>query len=78
MPHPQGLGFVLQAKVDADHVADTVPRRSRACFLVYLNFTTVYWFSKKQTSVESSRFGSEFVAMKQFVNMLEGSATRSE
>ena len=34
-------------------------------FLIYLNCALVYWWSKKQTSVESSSFGSKFVAMKQ-------------
>ena len=58
IPQPLELGFVLQAKVDADHAADTVTRRSRTGFLMHLNCATVYWFSKKHTSVESSRFGS--------------------
>jgi hypothetical protein len=54
----------MRAKVDADHAADTISRRSRTGFLVYLNCAPIYWMSKKQTSVESS-FGSEFIAMKQ-------------
>ena len=65
MPEPRGLGFTVQAKVDADHAADTVTRRSRTGFIVYLNCAPVYWFSKKQKGVESSTFGSEFIAMKQ-------------
>ena len=55
----------MRAKVDADHASDTVSRRSRTGLLIYLNCALVYWWSKKQTSVESSSFGSEFVAMKQ-------------
>ena len=50
-PHPQRLGFVLQAKVDAHHAAENVTRRPRTGFLIYLNCATVYWFSKKQTIV---------------------------
>ena len=61
MPEPRGHGFTMRAKVDADHASDTVLRRSRTGFLIYLNFALVYWWSKKQTSVESSSFGSEFV-----------------
>ena len=67
MPEPRGVGFTMRAKLDADHAADTVTRRSRTGFLVYLNCAPIYWSSKKQTSVESSSFGSEFVAMKQNV-----------
>ena len=72
MPEPRGQGFVMRAKVDADHASDTVSRRSRTGFLVYLNSALVYWFSKKQTSVESSLFGSEFVVMKQCCEYLRG------
>ena len=65
MPEPRGHGFIMRAKVDADHASDTVSRRSRTGFLLYLYCALVYWWSKKQTSVESfSSFGSEFVAMK--------------
>ena len=64
MPQPLELGFVLQAKVDADHAADTVTRRSRTGFLIHLNCATVYWFSNNHTIAQSSSFDSEFVAMK--------------
>ena len=72
MPEPRGQGFVINAKVDADHASDTVTRRSRTGFFVYLNCAPVYWLSKKQTSCESSSFGSEFVAMKQCCEYLRG------
>jgi hypothetical protein len=72
MPQPRGMGFTMRAKVDADHAADTVTRRSRIGFIVYLNCAPIYWSSKKQTSVESSSFGSEFVAMKQCCEYLRG------
>eukprot|EP00957_Ditylum_brightwellii_P057262 4339483-Ditylum_brightwellii.AAC.1 len=64
MPVPQGQGFKVVARVDADHVDNSVTRRSKTRFLVYCNSVPVYWMSKKQTSVESSSFGSEFIAMK--------------
>ena len=71
-PAPRGLGFTIRAKVDADHGADTVTRRSRTGFLVYINSALVYFMSKKQTSVETSSFGSEFTAMKQCCEYLKG------
>ena len=40
------------------------------CF--YLNCALVYWWSKKQISVESPSFGSEFVAMKQCCEYIRG------
>jgi hypothetical protein len=72
MPEHRGIGFTMRAKVDADHAADTVTRRSRTGFLVYLNCAPIYWSSKKQTSVESCSFGSKFVAMKQCCEYLRG------
>ena len=62
----------MRAKVDADHASDTVSRRSRTGLLIYLNCALVYWWSKKQTSVESLSFDSEFVAMKQCCEYIRG------
>jgi hypothetical protein len=44
---PRGLGFVMRAKVDADHASDATTRRSRTGFLVDLNCAPIYWMSKK-------------------------------
>ena len=66
------MGFTIIAKVDADHASDTVTRRSRTGILVYLNCSLVHWWSKKQTSIESSSFGAEFIAMKQCCEYLHG------
>ena len=64
MPEPRGKGMIMSAYVDADHAGDSVTRRSRTGFLIYLQSPLIYWHSKKQTSVETSTFGSEFMAMK--------------
>ena len=72
MPESRGFGFVMRAYVDADHACDTITRRSRTGFLVYLNMAPIYWLSKKQTSIETSSFGSEFIAMKQCTEYLRG------
>ena len=39
---------------------------------MYVNSAPVYWMSKKQNSVESSSFGSEFTAMKQCCEYIRG------
>ena len=72
MPEARGQGFTIRAFVDADHAGDSITRRSRTGFIVYLNMAPVYWMSKKQTSVETSSFGSEFIAMKQCTEYLRG------
>ena len=58
--------------VDADHTGDLLTRRSRTGFIVFLNGAPIYWSSKKQTSCETSTFGSEFVAMKQATEYIRG------
>ena len=51
--------------VDADLVGDKVTCLSRTGFVIYLNQAPIYWFSKRQSGVECSTFGSDFIAMKQ-------------
>ena len=72
MPEPRGLGFIMHVKVDADHASDTITRHSRTGFLVYLNCALIYWWSKKQNSMESLSFGPEFIAMKQCCEYVHG------
>ena len=50
--------------VDAYHNGDLATRLSKAGFVVFLNSAPIYWFSKKQGSLETSTFGSQFCAMK--------------
>ena len=40
--------------------------------MVFLNNAPIYWNSKKQTSCETSTFGSEFIAMKQATEFVRG------
>jgi hypothetical protein len=71
-PEPRGIGFAMRAYVDADHATDSMTRKSRSGFLVYLNSAPIYWMSKKQSSVETSSFGSEFTAMKLCTEYVRG------
>ena len=59
-PELRGIGFTMRAFVDSDHAGDTVTRRyrTRTGFLIYLNSVPIYWYSKKQTSIETSPFGA--------------------
>jgi hypothetical protein len=72
MPSPRGYGFKIRAYVDSDHAGDTVTRRSRTGFIIYLNNAPIYWFSKKQGSIETSTFGSKFIAMKNCCEYIRG------
>jgi hypothetical protein len=48
--------------VDADHEHDLVTRRSITGILVMLNSMPIRWISKRQKTVETSTYGSEWVA----------------
>ena len=60
-----GRGMRMTIWVDSDHAGELITRRSRTGYLIFLNGSTIYWFSKKITSIETSTFGYELCAMKQ-------------
>ena len=72
MPEPRGQGMIMRCLVDADHASDSITKRSRTGFVIYLNTAPICWYSKKQTTVETSSFGSKFVAMKQCTEYRRG------
>jgi hypothetical protein len=63
-PEPRGLPVQINAFVDSDHAGNRVTRRSHTGILLYCNNAPIVWYSKKQTTVESSTYGSEFVALR--------------
>lgn len=72
MPVPRGQPVQMTVFVDSDHAGDKVTRRSRTGVIIYLNRSPIVWYSKKQGSIESSTFGSEFAAMKVATEITEG------
>ena len=71
-PEPRGLPVQMTTFADSDHAGDKVTRRSRTGVLIFCNRAPILWHSKKQTSIETSSFGSEFAAMKTAVELSEG------
>ena len=71
-PEPRGKAVQSTCFVDADHASDRVSRRSRSGVLIYLNRSPIVWYSKRQNSVETSTFGSEFVALKVATELIAG------
>ena len=61
-PEPLGKMVVLTHYVDANLMHDMVTGRSMTGILHLLNKTPVDWFSKKQSTVETATYGSEFLA----------------
>jgi hypothetical protein len=72
MPEPRGKSVQINCFVDADHAGDVVSRRSHTGIILYVNRAPIIWYSKRQNTVETSTFGSEFIAMKIATEMIEG------
>ena len=70
---PEARGNVVSTHcfVDADHAGNRVTRRSQSGILLFVNRAPVLWYSKRQNTVETSTFGSEFVAMRIAVELIE-------
>jgi hypothetical protein len=62
LPPEKGPRVRVTVYVDADHAHDLVTRRSIKVILVMLNNTPIRWISNRQKTMETSTYGSEFVA----------------
>jgi hypothetical protein len=70
VPHGKEVDFCLFCY--SDHAGDQFTGRSRNGFVIYLNIAPLVWFSKRKPTVESSVFGSEFVAMNNLIETCRG------
>jgi hypothetical protein len=64
MPEPLGNSVNIHVFVDANHAGNVVTRRSHTGILVFVQNSPVLWVSRRQNTVETSTFGSEFVALR--------------
>ena len=46
------------------HTANKVDRKSHTGYVIFINRAPIIWHSKRQNTVESSTFTSEFIALK--------------
>jgi hypothetical protein len=63
---------MMKINVDADHAGNMVTRRSRTGYIQFDNRTVVNWFSEKQGSIETLKFGSEIIALKTAMETCKG------
>jgi hypothetical protein len=71
-PQPRGLPAQVNVFVDANHAGNRLTCRSQTGILLYLNKAPTMWYSKLQKTVETSTFGSEFVAMRVATEIIKG------
>jgi hypothetical protein len=70
-PELRGNSVTTTCFVDADHAGCQETRRSHTGIILFLQKAPISWYSKRQNTVESSTFGSEFVAMKTAIEQCE-------
>ena len=71
MPKPRGRSVTTTAFVDVSHGANKVTRKSHEGHILFVNRAPVKWHSKRQQTVETSAFSSEFIAMKHCIEDIE-------
>ena len=70
MPEAKGQPVVVSCFVDANHTGNMITCRSHTGILMYVQNAPIVCFSKPQNTVESSSFGSEFVALRAAKDMI--------
>ena len=70
MPEPRGQPVVVPCFVDANHAGNVITRRSHTGILIYVQNAPIIWFAKRQNTVDSSSFGSEFIALQAAKDMV--------
>ena len=69
-PVPKGRYVTLTHYVDANLYHDCLTGRSVTGILHFVNATPIDWFSKRQSTVETATYGSEFVAARTCVEQV--------
>ena len=64
MPKPLGKRVITTTYLDANLLHDIVTGKPVTAILHFVNITPTDWFLKRQATVETATYGSEFVAAK--------------
>ena len=77
-PAPKGKPVVTTTYNDANLYHDLATGRAVTGVLHFINQTPVEWFMKKQPTVETATYGSEFAAAKVTIQQIVGLKTRCD
>ena len=67
LPAPKMKELSITIFADSDHGHDRVTGKSISGIIVFIGRTPIYYSSKRQSSVQTSTFGAEFIAFKKAV-----------
>ena len=71
MPTPKDNDVSTHCFVDVDLAGNSVQRRSQTGILIFVNRSSIIWYSKRQNTVEVSTFGNEITAMKNDIELIK-------
>jgi len=71
-PEPLEKPVEMTSHIDSDHVGDKFTKQLQTGVFIFINRALIVWCSKKQSSIETSSFGSEFSAMTTGTESIEG------
>ena len=71
-PPPKGKHVVTTTYVDANLYHDLLTGKAVTGVLHFVNQTPIDWFTKKQESVETATYGSEFMAARKAIQQIVG------
>jgi hypothetical protein len=70
IPEPKGKYVTLSHYFDANLYHDMDTTRSVTAILHFINQTLMDWYSKKQATVETATFGSDFIAARTTIDQI--------
>ena len=62
---------MIKAYLNVNHEVNMANRRSHSDIIIYVNNAPIIWYNKCQNIVDSSIFGSDFLAFRISTNMIE-------
>ena len=62
---------MISCFVDGNHAGNVITRQWHTGIIIYVQNAPIIWFLKRQNTVKSSSFGSEFVALRTAKDMLD-------
>ena len=71
MAKPRGRSVVTTTFIDASFATNKKTRKSHSGFPLFVNRAPIVWFSKRQSTVETSTFSAEFMAIESCLNAIE-------
>ncbi|MGL5935125.1 MAG: reverse transcriptase domain-containing protein, partial [Cetobacterium sp.] len=74
-PEPKGKSVCTTTYKDANLYHDVVTGRAVTGVLHFINKTPIDWYSKKQSTVETATYGSEFSSAKTAIQQIQGLRT---